>query len=56
MRCRPEDADGFVPVTLSSTLTESVIQIVRNSAKRVSLRWPASQARECALMLRALMK
>jgi transposase len=53
----PEGAEGFVPVSLSSSPTESVIQIeLRNGAKRVSLRWPASQARECALLLRALMK
>ena len=53
----PEGADGFVPVSLSSRPIESTIQIeLRSGAKRVSLRWPASQARECALMLRALMK
>jgi transposase len=50
-------AEGFVPVSLTSSPTESMIQIeLRSGAKRVSLRWPASQARECALMLRALMK
>jgi transposase-like protein len=53
----PEGAEGFVPVSLCSSPTESVIQIeLRNGAKRVSLRWPASQARECALLLRALMQ
>jgi len=53
----PEGADGFVPVSLSSHPTESMIQIeLRSGAKRVSLQWPASQARECALLLRALMK
>ncbi len=52
-----ESAEGFVPVSLASSPTESMIQIeLRSGAKRVSLRWPASQARECALMLRALMK
>jgi transposase-like protein len=53
----PEGAAGFVPVPLPSSPTESMIQIeLRKGAKRVSLRWPASQARECALLLRALMK
>jgi len=53
----PEGAEGFVPVALCSSSTESMIQIeLRNGAKRVSLRWPASPARECALLLRALMK
>jgi transposase-like protein len=52
-----EAAEGFVPVSFSSSPTESMIQIeLRNGAKRVSLRWPASQAHECALLLRALMK
>jgi transposase len=50
-------AGGFVPVSLSSSSAESQIQIeLRDGAKRLSLRWPASQARECALLLRALMK
>jgi transposase-like protein len=53
----PEGADGFVPVSLASHPTESTIQIeLRSGAKQVSVRWPASQARECALLLRALMK
>ena len=44
-----EGAEGFVPVSLTSSPTESMIQIeLRSGAKRVSLRWPASQARECA--------
>jgi len=51
------EASGFVPVSLSSSPAESQIQIeLRDGAKRLSLRWPASQARECALLLRALMK
>ena len=48
---------GFVPVPLASSPAESQIQIeLRDGAKRLSLRWPASQARECALLLRVLMK
>lgn len=51
------EAAGFVPVPISSSSAGSEIQIeLRDGAKRLSLRWPASQARECALMLRALMK
>jgi transposase-like protein len=51
------EAGGFVPVPLSSSSAESQIQIeLHDGAKRLSLRWPASQARECALLLRALMK
>lgn len=53
----PPGADSFVPVSLSSSPTESTIQIeLRSGTKRVSLQWPASQARECALLLQALMK
>jgi transposase len=48
-------AGGFVPVSLSSSSAEIQIEL-RDGAKRLSLRWPASQARECALLLRALMK
>ena len=47
----------FVPIPFPAATTESFIQIeLRNGAKRVNLRWPASQARECALLLQALMK
>jgi transposase len=54
---RSAEPSGFVPVSLSSSSAESQIQIeLRDGAKRLSLRWPASQARECALLLRALMK
>jgi transposase len=53
----PDIADGFVPVSFPSGSTESVIQIeLRSRSKRLSLQWPASQARECALLLRTLMK
>ena len=53
----PQGAEGFVPVSLSPSVSESMIQIeLRNGGKQVSLRWPASQARECALLLRGFMK
>jgi hypothetical protein len=48
-------AGDFVPVSLSSGPVESQIQIeLRDGAKRLSLRWPASQARECALISMAM--
>ena len=53
----PDLADGFVPVSLPSGSTESVIKMeLRSRSKRLSLQWPASQARECALLLRTLMR
>jgi transposase len=53
----PASPEGFVPVSLSASPTESMIQIeLRSGAKRLSLRWPASQAHECSLLLQALMK
>ena len=53
----PVEAKDFVPVPLPSSPTESAIQIeLRSGAKRLSLRWPASQARECSVLLQALMK
>jgi transposase-like protein len=53
----PVEAKDFVPVPLPSSPTESAIQIeLRSGAKRLNLRWPASQARECSLLLQALMK
>jgi transposase len=51
------EATGFVPVPLSSAPAPSEIHIeLRSDAKRLNLRWPASQARECARLLQALMK
>ena len=50
------NADEFVPISLPSSSAEGPIQIeLRNGAKRLTLRWPAAHARECALLLRALM-
>jgi transposase-like protein len=52
-----ENSGGFVPVALSSSATEAVIRIeVRRGASAVSVHWPASAARECALLLRELMR
>ena len=53
----PVPADAFLPVSLPSGPSESPIRIeLRSGAKRLSVQWPASQAQECALLLRALMK
>ena len=47
-----EHPEGFVPVRISSTGTEAAIRIeVRRGSSAVSIEWPASAARECALLL-----
>ena len=52
-----ENPGGFLPVALSSSATEAAIRIeVRRGASTVSVQWPASAARECALLLRELMR
>jgi transposase len=52
-----ENISSFVPVALSSTATEAVIRIeLRRGSSTVSVQWPASAARECALLLRELMR
>jgi transposase-like protein len=52
-----EKPEGFVPVALPSNSTESVIRVeLRRNGRTMSLQWPASAARECALLLRELMK
>lgn len=48
---------GFVPVTLPRSPPEGTIRIaVRRGASTVSVEWPASAARECALLLRELIR
>jgi hypothetical protein len=52
-----ESAESFVPVALPSSPTESVIRVeLRRKGRSMSMQWPASAARECALLLRELMK
>jgi transposase len=52
-----ESGEGFVPVALPSNPAESVIRVeLRRKGRTMSLQWPASVARECALLLRELMK
>lgn len=52
-----ENSESFVPVALPSSPAESVIRVeLRRKGRSMSLQWPASAARECALLLRELMK
>jgi transposase-like protein len=52
-----EDADSFVPVALPSNPAEGLIRIeLRRKGRSMSMQWPASAARECALLLQELMK
>jgi hypothetical protein len=52
-----EGGERFVPVTLPSNPPEGAIRIrVRRRGGTVSIEWPASAARECALLLRELMR
>jgi transposase len=52
-----EGADSFVPVPISANPAESPIRVeVRRKGRRVSIEWPASAARECALLLKELMR
>jgi len=52
-----ENTKGFVPVPLSSAVNEPVIRLeLRCGSGTVSVQWPASAARECAALLRELMR
>jgi transposase-like protein len=53
-----ENAEAFVPVRLSSSSSsDGAIRIeLRRKGHSVSIAWPASAARECAMLLRELMK
>ena len=49
--------EGFTPVTLPSHPTPSAIRVeVHRNGRRISIEWPASAARECAVLLKELMK
>jgi transposase len=51
------EAERFVPVALAANPTTSAIRIeVRRKDRSVSIEWPASAARECALLVRELVK
>jgi hypothetical protein len=53
-----ESAETFVPVALTSSGSpDGLIRIeLRRKGQSVSITWPASAARECAVLLRELMK
>jgi transposase-like protein len=52
-----ESQDGFVPVPIPANPTESRIRVeVRHKSRSVSIEWPASAARECALLLKELVR
>ncbi len=52
-----DSPDGFVPVSMPGNRTEGVIRVeVRHKRRSVSIEWPASAARECALVLKELIK
>jgi transposase len=52
-----DSPDGFVPVPISANSTETAIRIkIRRRRAIVSIEWPASAARECALLLKELMR
>jgi transposase len=50
-----ESSSRFVPVPLSSALTEAMIRIeLRSGSGTVIVQWPVSAASECAALLREL--
>jgi transposase len=52
-----ESPEGFVPVPMPANPTEGRIRVeVRHKSRSVSIEWPASAARECALLLKELIK
>jgi transposase len=52
-----EQPGSFIPVPLPTPSTEAPIRIeVRRKGRSVSIEWPALAARECALLLKELMK
>jgi transposase len=52
-----ESPDSFVPVPIPANPTEGPIRVeVRRKGRSVSIEWPASAARECALLLKEIMR
>ena len=52
-----ESAESFLPVALAASPTESLIRIeIRRRGRTVSMQWPATAARECAQLLRELVR
>lgn len=53
----PENPEGFVAVPMAANAVERPIRVeIRRKGRCVSIEWPASAARECALLLKELMK
>jgi hypothetical protein len=54
----PIQTESFVPIAMGpASARESVIQIeVRRGATMVTVQWPATAARECAVLLRKLLR
>jgi hypothetical protein len=52
-----DGVESFIPVSIPSCASERPIRVqVRRKGRRVSIEWPASAARECALMLQEILK
>ena len=52
-----ESPEGFVPVSMPANPAEGPIRVeVRQKRRSVSIEWPASAARECALLLKELIR
>lgn len=52
-----ESPESFVPLPIPVNPTEGPIRVeVRRKGRSVSIEWPASAARECALLLKELMR
>jgi transposase len=52
-----ERAEQFMPLALPQTVGEGVIQIeVRRRGRKVTMQWPASAARECAQLMKELLR
>jgi transposase len=56
-RAGAECAEGFIPVSMPASPAERPIRVeIRRKGRRISIEWPASAARECALLLNELLK
>lgn len=52
-----ESPDGFVPVPMPTNPAEGRIRVeVRHKSRSVSIEWPVSAARECALLLKEFIR
>ena len=57
LRTGAECAEQFIPVSMPASPAERPIRVeVRRRGRRISIEWPASAARECALLLNELLK